>query len=159
LKTVILIVMALALMGATAQPAEARAAYQSMLPVCPAPTVTPEVEMIEDVMTLSIEWVNPEIGTERWFRDLLKGSVWPERYHSALIEIARCESQFNPAALGDYDEDGEPQAVGLMQVRKDYHPRLLGLGLSNGNANLVAAYVVFLEAGRSFRPWACWEGN
>jgi|TARA_R110002020_G_scaffold9613_4_gene37746 hypothetical protein len=150
-----LIALVLVLAGASSVPAQARVTQPDTVPVCRMPVQLPDPVAMEDLM--SLEPV-PDTGTEEWFRLLLEGSVWPARYWPTVIEIARCESNFRPGALGDY-EDGKPQAIGLMQVREDYHPRLLGFDLRNGNDNLAAAYVVFLEAGRSFRPWACWEGR
>ena len=150
-----LIALMLVLVGATA-PAQARATQSATVPVCRMPVQLQDAPTVEELMSFMSMESFPDTGTEEWFRSLLESSIWPSRYWPTVIEIARCESSFRPDALGDYDEDGEPRAIGLMQVREDYHPRLLGFDLRNGNDNLAAAYVVFLEAGRSFRPWACW---
>ena len=97
--------------------------------------------------------MSPKIATEAWLHDLLAGSLWPEYLWDEVTAIAECESRFRPWAVGD---DG--RAVGLMQIRTDVHPGIADkFDLYNANDNLSAAWVVYLEAGKSFKPWACWE--
>ena len=147
------LVLAFALVGA-ATPAEARVAHPSTLPFCTVDVAQPDTEILEDVIGLDRErWTSPEIATEAWLLSLLSGSLWPEYLWDEVTAIAECESRFRPWAVGD---DG--RAVGLMQIRTDVHPGIAHkFDLYTASENLSAAWVVYLEAGKSFKPWACWE--
>jgi hypothetical protein len=147
------LVLALALMGA-ATPAEAWVAHPYALPACTVHVMQPDAELVEDVIGLDRErWTSPEIATEAWLLSLLSGSLWPEYLWDDVTAIAECESRFRPWAVGD---DG--RAVGLMQIRTDVHPGIAHkFDLYTASENLSAAWVVYLEAGKSFKPWACWE--
>ena len=147
------LVLAFALVGA-ATPAEARVAHPSTLPFCTVDVAQPDTEILEDVIGLDRErWTSPEIATEAWLLSLLSGSLWLEYLWDEVIAIAECESRFKPWAVGD---DG--RAVGLMQIRADVHSGIAdNFDLYNENDNLSAAWVVYLEAGKSFKPWSCWN--
>lgn len=85
--------------------------------------------------------------------DALAASPWPSHLWEAVVDIAYCESRFDALAVGD-----QGQSFGLMQVHAPAHPRLVrSFDLLDARDNLAAAYVVYLEAGGSFRPWSCWQ--
>lgn len=85
--------------------------------------------------------------------DLLSDTSWPESEWSTVDAIAFCESRYIPSAVGD---DG--LALGLMQIRVDYHPRKADrYDLLDPTQNLEAAHQVWIEAGRSYWPWSCWR--
>ena len=90
---------------------------------------------------------------EGWMRQVLDKSPWPAELHDEVVEIAFCESSWNPAAVGD---DG--LALGLMQVRTDYHQALAKkYDLLSPSDNLVAAWAIYVQAQETFRPWSCWK--
>lgn len=81
----------------------------------------------------------------------LKGTSWPEWTHHTVANIAWCESNFRAWVRGD-----SGKAHGLLQIRTDAHPELVGLGLLTVRGNLEAGYRVWQKAGQSFRPWSCY---
>ena len=95
----------------------------------------------------------PEYMQERYilFQEAYSNSPWPSYMYDKVESVAFCESSLRWYATGD-----NQLALGYMQVRKDYHPRLHNtFNLYNGAENLTAAYIIYLEAGRSWRPWSC----
>lgn len=91
---------------------------------------------------------------EEPFELWLAESPWPRELWGDVTEIAYCESRHLPHVIGDGG-----LAYGLLQIREDYWPRLVrSFDLLDPRDNLAAGWVVFLEAGRSFAPWSCWEG-
>ena len=94
-------------------------------------------------------------------REALEESPWPAQLHDDVVAIARCESGLrfpgerpyllNTEARGDHD-----RAHGVMQIRVDVHGRLSRVfDLDDVRENLIAAYLIYLEANRSFAPWSC----
>ncbi len=95
----------------------------------------------------------PEYMQERYilFQEAYLNSPWPSYMYHKVESVAFCESSLRWYATGD-----QGRALGYMQIRKDYHPRLDNtFSLYNGKDNLTAAYIIYLEAGRSWRPWSC----
>ena len=95
----------------------------------------------------------PEYMQERYilFQEAYLNSPWPSYMYHKVESVAFCESSLLWYATGD-----QGRALGYMQIRKDYHPRLDNtFSLYNGAENLTAAYIIYLEAGRSWRPWSC----
>ena len=95
----------------------------------------------------------PEYMQERYilFQEAYLNSPWPSYMYHKVESVAFCESSLRWYATGD-----QGRALGYMQIRKDYHPRLDNtFSLYNGVENLTAAYIIYLEAGRSWRPWSC----
>jgi len=95
----------------------------------------------------------PEYMQERYilFQEAYLNSPWPSYMYHKVESVAFCESSLRWYATGD-----QGRALGYMQIRKDYHPRLDNtFSLYNGAENLTAAYIIYLEAGRSWRPWSC----
>ena len=95
----------------------------------------------------------PEYMQERYilFQEAYLNSPWPSYMYHKVESGAFCESSLRWYATGDLG-----RALGYMQIRKDYHPRLDNtFSLYNGAENLTAAYIIYLEAGRSWRPWSC----
>ena len=95
----------------------------------------------------------PEYMQERYilFQEAYLNSPWPSYMYHKVESVAFCESSLRWYATGD-----QGRALGYMQIRKDYHPRLYNtFSLYNGKDNLTAAYIIYLEAGRSWRPWSC----
>ena len=95
----------------------------------------------------------PEYMQERYilFQEAYLNSPWPSYMYHKVESVAFCESSLRWYATGD-----QGRALGYMQIRKDYHPRLDNtFSLYNGKDNLTAAYIIYLEAGRSWKPWSC----
>jgi len=95
----------------------------------------------------------PEYMQERYilFQEAYLNSPWPSYMYHKVESVAFCESSLRWYATGD-----QGRALGYMQIRKDYHPRLDNtFSLYNGAENLTAAYIIYLEAGRSWKPWSC----
>ena len=89
------------------------------------------------------------------FRLELNKSQWPVELHQELEDIARCESQFNMRAVGD-----SGFSLGWLQIHTGYHPLLAKeYDLHNGSENLDAGWIVYQQAGKSFKPWSCWSGS
>tara|TARA_R110000751_G_scaffold20837_3_gene60629 strand:- start:4136 stop:4690 length:555 start_codon:yes stop_codon:yes gene_type:complete len=99
----------------------------------------------------------PEYMQERYihFQKSFENSPWPSYMYHKVESVAFCESSLAWYSSGDFN--GERfLAIGYMQIRRDYHPRLDNtFNLYNGADNLTAAYIIYLEAGRSWRPWSC----
>lgn len=99
----------------------------------------------------------PEYMQERYihFQESFENSPWPRYMYHKVESVAFCESSLAWYSSGDFN--GERfLAIGYMQIRRDYHPRLDNtFNLYNGTENLTAAYIIYLEAGRSWRPWSC----
>jgi hypothetical protein len=119
------------------------------------PTCTPGIEddtPLEDLLMLDPEWMLPAaLATpEQRVRALLARSPWPPYLHAQALAVIGCESTYNPNAVGD---DG--LALGLLQIRTDYHPRLARWDLLDPHQNLIAGYVVYLQSGGSWDPWTC----
>ena len=95
----------------------------------------------------------PEYMQERYilFQEAYLNSPWPSYMYHKVESVAFCESSLRWYATGD-----QGRALGYMQIRKDYHPRLYNtFSLYNGKDNLTADYIIYLEAGRSWKPWSC----
>lgn len=81
--------------------------------------------------------------------DLICSYDWPCRQWT---EIVRCESTFNPHAVGSAGERG------LTQVHPVHRPRIEAMGFTwddmfDPRANLDVAYSIWSEQGT--RPWSC----
>lgn len=81
--------------------------------------------------------------------DLICSYDWPCRQWT---EIVRCESTFNPHAVGSAGERG------LTQVHPVHRPRIEAMGFTwddmfDPRANLDVAYAIWSEQGT--RPWSC----
>ena len=98
------------------------------------------------------EWMLPAaLATpEQRVRELLKRSPWPYWLHAQALAVIGCESTYNPNAVGD---DG--LALGLLQIRIDWHPRIARMDLLDPHENLIAGYIIYLQAGGSWAPWSC----
>jgi hypothetical protein len=117
-----------------------------------APACVPvvmETMPLEEMLMLDPAWMLPSSPEER-VREYLKRSPWPRWLHAQALAVIACESTYNPNGVGD---DG--LALGLFQVRTDYHPKLSRLDLFDPQENLLAGYIIWLEAGRSWNPWTC----
>jgi hypothetical protein len=142
-----LLTCAYALISLTAD-SEHSNAQQFTDPECS--TVTMETMPLEELLLqLDPAWMLPSTPEER-VREYLKRSPWPRWLHAQALAVIACESTYNPNAIGD---DG--LAFGLLQIRTDYHPQLALMDLLDPQQNLLAAYVIYLQAGRSWSPWSC----
>ena len=103
----------------------------------------------EEFLTLQPRWMPPH-NAEARTRAALKLSPWPPWLHEQAVAVIGCESAHNPSAIGD---DG--LALGLFQIRTDYHPELVRLGLLDPLQNLTAGFIIYLKAGRTWQPWTC----
>ena len=121
-----------------------------------APTCTPVIEddtPLEDLlMLLDPEWMLPAaLATpEQRVRALLARSPWPPYLHAQALAVIGCESRYTVDAIGD-----EGLALGLFQIRTDWHARLARMDLLDPHQNLIAGYIIYLQAGRSWGPWTC----
>lgn len=90
---------------------------------------------------------------------------WPvHEWPTLWTMFSGCESpattddgipRIDSLAVGDHG-----LAWGAGQIRIDAHPALARtFDLLNLRDNLVAAYIVWIEAGSSYAPWSCAEGN
>jgi len=131
-----------------AAPAAARTSPEPFTDPACSP-VTMETMPLEELLMLDPAWMLPSTPEER-VREYLKRSPWPRWLHAQALAVIACESTFNPNAIGD---DG--LALGLLQIRTDYHPQLALMDLLDPQQNLLAGYVIYLEAGRSWSPWTC----
>lgn len=83
--------------------------------------------------------------------ELLAESPWPESEWATVAAIAGCESSHDPSAVGDGG-----LALGLMQIRVDYHPgKAARYDLLDPSDNLEASWEVYVQAGYSYWPWSC----
>ena len=142
--TISLLACLTALLAAAPASAQTRS-VQEVAPVC----ASAYSDSFEELLILEHEWIAPLAPADK-FMDHLKRSPWPLWLHGQVIKVAMCESSHNPDAVGD---DG--MALGLLQIRTDYHPKLARLNLFDPDINLLAGYVIFLEAGRTWNPWSC----
>lgn len=97
----------------------------------------------------------PDLTHAEAFALALESSPWPRRLWPTLTEIARCESQFDPAQVGD-----SGRSFGALQVHGPAWPRLVrSFDLYILRENLTAGYIAYLENGHSFSIWSCWKGG
>lgn len=90
----------------------------------------------------------------------LARSSWPSYLWDKVVEIAGCESSYDPNEIGD-----SGRALGLLQIRSDAHPDLVAnYAVMTLAGNLEAAWLVYLRKGAmlglppgvgSFTPWSC----
>jgi hypothetical protein len=87
--------------------------------------------------------------------DLLARTPWPVSRWGDVIDLVACESQGYALAVGDEDLmpfDGP--SLGLIQANIKAHPQLARtFDLFDPWSNLVAAYIIWIEANYSFSPW------
>ena len=87
--------------------------------------------------------------------DLLARTPWPVSRWGDVIDLVSCESQGYALAVGD--EDLLPfngPSLGLVQTNVKAHPALARtFDLFDPWSNLVAAYIIWVEADYSFSPW------
>ena len=116
-----------------------------------APSTTTPEPLLLQAPSLTDERTNESALTEAEVYALLAESPWPERLWDQVVAISWCESRWTP------DEDGDGgESTGLMQVHVPAQPRIARtFDLTDGRSNLIAAYIVYLEAGSSFWPWSC----
>src|SRR6266576_1851851 len=76
------------------------------------------------------------------------------------IAIAYAESSGNPNAVGDQTlaPDRGP-SIGLWQINigNNAHPEYAEVDLTNPAINAQAAFAVYQQAGKSFRPWSTFD--
>lgn len=90
----------------------------------------------------------------------LARSSWPSHLWDKVVQIAGCESSYDPDEIGD-----SGRALGLLQIRSDAHPDLVAnYAVMTLAGNLEAAWLVYLRKGAmlglppgvgSFSPWSC----
>jgi len=83
------------------------------------------------------------------FNERFEQSLWPAYMRDKVMSVAMCESSLRWYISGD-----QGRAVGYMQIRKDYHPKKSQV-FDLHEDNLTVAYIIYLEAGRSWDPWSC----
>lgn len=71
----------------------------------------------------------------------------------AAVNIAECESGLNTQAYCKDCLGVKEESVGLWQINLNAHPEFKNIDLFDPQQNAIAAYKVYLEAGKSFRPW------
>lgn len=88
-------------------------------------------------------------------QELLGRTPWPVGQWENVIDLVACESEGYALALGDEDLlpfDGPSK--GLIQTNVKAHPHLARtFDLFDPLQNLVASYIIWVEAGHSFSPW------
>jgi hypothetical protein len=67
------------------------------------------------------------------------------------VKICECESSFNTNAHNQNFEDSR----GLMQINLDAHPEYNSLDLFDPNINTQIAFILYTDAGNSFKDWTC----
>lgn len=83
--------------------------------------------------------------------DALARSSWPAYLWDKVVDIARCESTYNPGEVGD-----SGRALGLLQIRSDWHPDIVAdYNVLTIDGALAGAWLVYTRAGNSFAPWSC----
>lgn len=122
-------------------------AQQFTDPACAIADV--EIMPHEELLMLDPQWLLPVPLKDQVIEELER-SPWPRWLRSQALSVIECESTYNASAVGD---DG--LALGLLQIRTDYHPKLARLDLLDPQQNLFAGYIIYLEAGRSWSPWSC----
>lgn len=76
---------------------------------------------------------------------------------ATAVSIALAESGGDPQAYNPERAANTPQgygSFGLWQIYLKAHPEFKGVNLTDPQANANAAYMVYLNAGKSFRPWS-----
>jgi len=93
-----------------------------------------------------------ETAYENYLRTLIVECGFPPQEVNNVMKIMRCESSFNPYAhaLSNIED-----SRGLMQINVRAHPEYLVSDLYNPKTNLIAAYNIYLSAGRTFKDWSC----
>jgi hypothetical protein len=92
---------------------------------------------------------------EEAFALAVESSPWPAHLWATLTEIARCESRFDPSQVGD-----SGRSLGVLQVHTPAWPHLeRAFDLLDLGDNLAAGWIIYVEAGRTFAPWSCWDGG
>lgn len=115
-----------------------------------AVTPTPPARTILTVTAASRSYITPPPDTSS-LTDALAASPWPAELWSKVTAIAMCESKLNANAVGD-----NGRALGLMQVRSDYHgEKLKKHDPFTYEGSLALAYEIYVEARYSFSPWTC----
>lgn len=99
--------------------------------------------------------------TEPVLRALLDESPWPAYLHDAVVYVARCESGLRDLSIMLMDTQAlhvseREHSVGLMQINTKIYDRLAeSLDLTDAADNLIGAYIVWLDNGKTFEPWSC----
>lgn len=78
------------------------------------------------------------------------------------ISIALAESSGNPVAYNPETQANTPEgkgSFGLWQIYLKAHPEFEGQNLYDPQVNANAAYLVYKQAGYSFRPWSTFKNQ
>lgn len=76
------------------------------------------------------------------------------------VAIAYAESGGNPSNYNPETAAGTPSGMGsygLWQIYRKAHPEFTGWDLNDPATNARAAYRVWVQAGKSFRPWSTYQ--
>lgn len=91
-----------------------------------------------------------------------QGAGFDENNILDAIAIAIAESGGNANAYNPEVKAGTPSgkgSYGLWQVYEKAHPEFDGLDLTDPQTNAIAAFHVYTQAGRSFRPWSTFKNG
>lgn len=126
----------------------------------PADSYTPEVQSAESARRFyDVEALLPVLGR----------TPWPVTLWTPLLERVGCESaSSDPDHAGEVDARAEGDtdlaplrgpSRGITQINIAAHPHLARtFDLYDPWEALIAAYIVYVEAGYSFSPWSCGSG-
>jgi hypothetical protein len=92
--------------------------------------------------------------TDAEVRALAADAGWPTHRLDEVVRVSDCESRHRPHVVGAAGERG------VMQIHPVHRSLVASLGyawdqVADTRVNLAVARAVFVQAGRSWRPWSC----
>lgn len=151
--------VALSLLLSIPTPAHAPTRAAAAVPVHTTPPALPEpsealwalLEAAEPVKSGEVGGVIAarRVETRSEIEALICSFDWP---CAQALRVARCESTLNPRAVNSSGH------AGLFQLSPRFHAWRVGGDASrllNAEENVRAAHGLWLDSGRSWRPWSC----
>lgn len=142
--------------GATDYPASATSSINSSAQIF---DYEAERSELDESGIRPLETLGPFISANE-VRTHVRNAGFPNSLVETLVRIAQCESSFG---INSYAWGGGNRHTGLFQI-SDLHQRSCGYSSLDGFRNNMTdpaknarcAYVVYVNAGHSLRPWDCY---
>ncbi len=129
--------------------ADARAVAESQCTPCP--TALPQ-----DSSPLASLGAAPVTGSPEEITRQVAARYWPADQVDTAVAIAGAESTYNPKAHNNYGAGVE----GLWQINVQAHRDLVaGKNLQDPSVNAYAAHQIWLDAGKSWKPWTTYTSG